>query len=61
MTNKKNKNVTTDIAPGDTTTTTENSNSCTLLSEYEITRDRDIEWNNARLRALGLISAREEK
>jgi hypothetical protein len=31
------------------------------LSEYEETRARNIERNNARLRALGLISLREEK
>jgi hypothetical protein len=32
-----------------------------LLSEYERNRARNIERNNARLRALGLISVREEK
>lgn len=32
----------------------------TTLSEYETNRARNIERNNARLRALGLISSREE-
>lgn len=33
----------------------------TTLSSYEETRARNIERNNARLRSLGLISAKEEK
>ena len=31
------------------------------LSSYEVTRAKNIERNNARLRSLGLISAREEE
>ena len=35
--------------------------SATALSSYEVTRAKNIERNNARLRSLGLISAREEE
>lgn len=39
----------------------ENNGTTPALSEYECARARNIERNNARLRALGLISTREEK